>query len=358
MEERGLLNTSGGRVRLEWLDAMRGATMMLVVAYHVAQFTFSMPLKQSASMPFLALLRMPIFFFVSGFLSYSARAVWTPGSLLRAIGKKARVQIIPTVVFLAAFVVLILKPSWSTVEEVLSTPTKSGYWFTWTLFLMFVIYFVWEALFAALRPRVWHIVVLWAASLFLYETAYLPGQFSYLKHPFWHWTSLYQVVLFFHFFLFGNMVRRLWGEVERLLAAPWFFPLVVLLAFVCCGEALKWHHLRMAWANLPRTLAMYSLTLMVVATFHYYDRFFSKETRVGGLLIYIGQRTLDIYLLHYFLLPSLPMVGKWMARVKPGFVVEQVATLSVAAVIVVFCCAISHLLRVSPVLRYYLFGRK
>ncbi len=359
--------------RMEWLDAMRGATMMLVVAYHIAQFTFAMPLKQSASMPFLVLVRMPLFFFVSGFLSYSSRAVWTPGSLLRAVGKKARVQITPTVVFLTLYVCLILKPSWDTVEHVLASPTKSGYWFTWTLFLMFVVYFVWEALFAggralfcrlkecasldSSRPPVWHVAVLWLASLCLYETAYLPGEFSYLKQSFWQWSSMYQVVLFFHFFLFGNLVRRRWQELQRLFARPWFFPVLVLVAFVSCVDALKWHHFRMAWANLPRTVAMYSLSLMVVAAFHHYRDFFSGATRTGRVLLYIGQRTLDIYLLHFFLLPHLPMIGTWLARVKPGFVVEQVLTLSFAAVVVAFCCLLSHLLRVSPFLRFYLFGR-
>ena len=41
-----------GKQRLEWLDAMRGFTMILVVAYHVGQMCFGMNLKTSTSMPF------------------------------------------------------------------------------------------------------------------------------------------------------------------------------------------------------------------------------------------------------------------------------------------------------------------
>ena len=55
--------------RIEWLDAMRGFTMLLVVAYHVAQFGFGENEKTSAALPFLVLFRMPLFFFVSGFLA-------------------------------------------------------------------------------------------------------------------------------------------------------------------------------------------------------------------------------------------------------------------------------------------------
>ena len=62
--------------RLEWLDALRGFTMILVVAYHVAEMGFGESWRHSSSMPFLVLFRMPLFFFVSGFLAYKASQVW------------------------------------------------------------------------------------------------------------------------------------------------------------------------------------------------------------------------------------------------------------------------------------------
>ena len=45
--------------RLEWLDALRGFTMIMVVAYHVAQMGFGESWRNSSSMPFLVLSRMP-----------------------------------------------------------------------------------------------------------------------------------------------------------------------------------------------------------------------------------------------------------------------------------------------------------
>ena len=49
--------------RLEWLDALRGFTMILVVAYHVAIMGFGESWKNSSSIPFLMLFRMPLFLF-------------------------------------------------------------------------------------------------------------------------------------------------------------------------------------------------------------------------------------------------------------------------------------------------------
>ena len=85
--------------RLEWLDALRGFTMILVVAYHVAEMGFGESWRHSSSMPFLVLFRMPLFFFVSGFLAYRASQVWNLSNLGSLLWKKIKVQTIPTVVF-------------------------------------------------------------------------------------------------------------------------------------------------------------------------------------------------------------------------------------------------------------------
>ena len=69
--------------RLEWLDALRGFTMILVVANHVSQMGFEQQWKLSSSLPFLLLFRMPLFFFVSGFLAYKATQVWNMKELGR-----------------------------------------------------------------------------------------------------------------------------------------------------------------------------------------------------------------------------------------------------------------------------------
>ena len=117
--------------RLEWLDAMRGFTMILVVAYHVAQSGFLESEKISASLPFLVLFRMPLFFFVSGFLAYKATWLWTPQSFAALTWKKIKVQVLPTLVFLCVFIVL--RTSYSFDEgwmRAMKTPTKDGYWFT------------------------------------------------------------------------------------------------------------------------------------------------------------------------------------------------------------------------------------
>ena len=93
------------------------------------------PDKASSSMPFLVLFRMPLFFFVSGFLAYKANLVWDLPTLSRLTAKKMRVQLIPTVVFfLFAACVIRTEPDFLTaVDTMLHSTTKGGYWFTLAL---------------------------------------------------------------------------------------------------------------------------------------------------------------------------------------------------------------------------------
>lgn len=343
--------------RLQWLDALRGFTMLMVVAYHVAQVSFGLNLKTSASMPFVVLFRMPLFFFVSGFLAWKPDVLWTPVKLGVMVWKKIKVQMIPTIVFLCVFIVVRRPHFWEAFVNIMQRPTKSGYWFTWALLVMFIVYYLYSFLESKFKWGKWSIWILWAVCIIFYETAYLPHVFTYPKSDFMQWSSLIQVVYFMHFFVFGNIVARYWPQAERLLDTRGPFIVLVIVAFFSTSDALKWHMLKGEWLNLSRTVAMYSLMLIIVMTFRHYKNAFSNQTRGGRLLQYIGTRTLDIYLLHYIFLPKLPQVGKWLNANQPNFLLEQVATLAVALLVVVLCCLVSHVLRVSPLLQKYLFGK-
>ena len=345
--------------RLQWLDAMRGFTMILVVAYHVAQMSFHVNEKTSTSLPFLVLFRMPLFFFVSGFLAYKADFLWNWGNTLRLTWKKIKIQVIPAFVFLCVFIILRKDDFQSTFEYAMRSATKCGYWFTWGLLQMFLIYYI-----ACLCQRhikrypnlvIW---ILWLLSIFVYETLYLPKVFTFHEAPFFRYSSLIKTMNYMQFFLFGNLIHRHWNKVQQIFSSAWFFPILTIVAFVCCADIFRWHTMKFAWTNLPRTLAMYSLLTIVVIFFRHYQSWFTNEKRIGRGLQYIGVRTLDIYLLHDILLPRWHEVGAWFDQHHPNFLIEIVCFIGVALVVIAFCLLVSQILRISPFFRLYLFGRK
>ena len=350
--------------RMGWLDALRGFTMILVVSNHVALKSFGMQIRWSAALQFFLLFRMPLFFFISGFLAYKASRIWNAQTLRELSLKKMRVQLIPTIVFFLLFLAIIpTTPFEASLAEALASSMKAGYWFTLVLLYMLLTYYLFSYAesklpFKSCIP----VVLLFIVSLGFFETCYLPRYFSWalgykgLQNEFLNYTSLVEMMRYFPFFLFGNIVHRYWQQAQRLMDSKWFFPVVTLLAVVCTIEVLKWHTLRLAWASLPHTLAMFLLLSMVFMFFRYYHDFF-EQTRFGSVLQFIGRRTLDIYLLHYFFLPKLPMVGEFFKVNRSNFILETTASFSLAFLVIGFCIVTSQLLRVSPFLKKYLFGR-
>ena len=352
--------------------------MLLVVTNHVALKSFGMQIRWSAALQFFLLFRMPLFFFISGYLAYKAGRVWNARTLGELSLKKLRVQIIPTVVFFLLFLAMVpTTPFLYNLNEALASSMKAGYWFTLVLLYMLLTFYLFSYVesklsawrshshFSFLIPRSSFLVILlFIVSLCLFETCYLPRYFSWAlgykgqSNEFLNYSSLVEMFRYFPFFLFGSIVHRYWEQAQRLMDSRWFFPVVTVLAIVCTLDVIKWHTLRMEWTSLPHTLAMFLLLSMVFMFFRHYHEFF-EQTRFGQGLQFIGRRTLDIYLLHYFFLPKLPMVGQFFYLHRHNnFILDTTASLAVALLVVAFCIITSQLLRVSPFLKKYLFGRE
>ena len=97
--------------------------------------------------------------------------------------------------------------------------------------------------------------------------------------------------------------------------------------------------------------------ITVIAVFRHYKYYFSKNTKIGQGLQYIGRRTLDIYLLHYFLIPSIPSIGKFFSA-NNNLVLETTVVIGLSLMVILFCLIISNIIRISPLLGHYLFGAK
>ena len=361
------METLPKKPRLEWLDALRGFTMILVVANHVSRVGFEQNWKFSSSLSFLLLFRIPLFFFVSGFLAYKAAQVWNTHNLGQLLLKKLRVQIVPTLVFFVLFNAMIWPRFLEGMEANFHSPQKGGYWFTITLLWMFVIYYLFAFAESKLKRRSWiPIALLFIISLCVYETCYLPRYFSWAqgyKGPetpiktFLDDTSLVQVLFYFPFFLFGNIVHRYWEGAQRVMDSRWFYPIVIVLVILSTMDVLKWHNLRLEWTNLPSTMAKFGLLTITFMYFRYYKDFFTKRSLVGASLQYIGRRTLDIYLIHFFFLPNIPTIGQFFDKYRHNFVLDTTLSVVIALLIIGFCIITSNILRVSPFFRKWLFGR-
>lgn len=97
--------------------------------------------------------------------------------------------------------------------------------------------------------------------------------------------------------------------------------------------------------------------LMVFAIFYHYKETFNTESIISKPLRFIGRHTLDIYLLHYFLLPELSFMKEWFVNNK-NILGELVITLSITLIIIAICLLISYIIRSSQFLGRNLWGAK
>lgn len=358
------METTAKKARLEWLDALRGFTMILVVANHILGMGFGMMNKVSSSMQFLVMFRMPLFFFVSGFLAYKAGITWDLKTLGSSLAKKIKVQTIPTIVFFLFGAAILGKQFWPTVIDWIGKPLKCGYWFTIVLLYMFIIYYIFCYIESKLNIKSWiPITILFLISLAFYDTCYQPKYFPWAlgwkreSSAFMDTTSFTQLFMYFPFFLYGNIVRRYWDKAQQIMDSKWFYPIIVLVVIYAWFDSQKWFWLRMAWAVVPLTLARFLLLTMVFMYFRHYQQYFTQRTVIGASLQYIGRRTLDIYLIHFLFLPNLPTIGTFFSQYQHNFVLDTTLSFILALIVIGFSIITSNILRVSPFFKKWLFGR-
>lgn len=96
--------------RLEYIDALRGFTMILVVFAHIINYGYHITDAKAETMDTFNNLfirfRMPLFFFISGFVLYKQERIWDKPFIKDFIKKKFFVQIVPTFIFLFLFAYL------------------------------------------------------------------------------------------------------------------------------------------------------------------------------------------------------------------------------------------------------------
>lgn len=339
-------NTSGSTPqRIGYIDALRGFTMFMVVFMHVGTVCWGVVGKGISIHDYLGQVRMPMFFFISGFVLYRAGVVWNLKHIVRFFKKKIPVQLISPFIFFFVF----LHVSGIPLEYGLMEKHKMGYWFTLVLLEFFVIY---AAVRFCVRNR-WSKPILVVIGLVLYY--YCNSSMTTGNQTIDNIFLLLSVCKwkYFIFLVLGTLVREHFDTVQAWLDGKWLILVCVLFYFLvnAFGDVLPVKEVPLRF--------MLSLTGVVVlfAFFRSRQSLFSQQTAVGRTMQYVGRRTLDIYLIHYFFIPrSLSFITIFTDHPMP--VIEAAVTTVIAILIIAMCLLVSNLIRLSPWLARWLFGAK
>lgn len=328
--------------------------MILVVLCHVAGFGLGLAGASDVTSyhTILGQFRMPLFFFVSGFVLFKHAYNWNPTNTLHFLKKKINVQIISPFLFLLASVTtrgLIL-------SDALIDPQKAGYWFTFTLFEYYMLYILIHTLVDACRLENYAkdiCLLILALGLYVITVPTMIERWPFPKE-FRGFIGVSQLGYFF-FFMLGTRIRKYFSLFEKALD---YTPLIMTCVLIFFGFNVFSHWVRLISSTGFKLLTSLSGIIIVISFFRQEKEIFSKEHYLGRIFQYIGRRTLDIYLIHYFFIFSN------MGVILPNFgqlnspLIEFCLSLLISVCVISACLIVSKILRMSPTLAHFLFGQK
>lgn len=353
--------TQQPKKRIEYIDALRGVTMILVVFSHVELTSFGIDNPTFINNLFMSF-RMPLFFWVSGYIAYKASIEWNLKTWWQMSKKKAAVQLIPTFIFGLIFAYAY---SSSDIQVFITHNGKLGYWFTIALFEIFLIVYTTNTILYNNDSRVHRkrmFVALFIISGALFLTKIVLKTIPTLNEI-GNILTLHHTFNYFQYFAFGYICSMYREEFDKMLQSKYFIAIIIILfatlfyAKRCCVAALAGNGMDI-WRMSDIVLEMitgYLGLLIVYNTLKTYQSAFTTDKKIGRTLQFIGKRTLDIYLLHYFLLPALPQLGEMLSDGNNP-TLELILGLSISLIVVALCLTISSILRTSPTLAKWLFG--
>lgn len=349
-----------GKKRIEYLDAMRGFTMILVVLGHVVWYGFNYPKDNSFQYTFyniFAYFRMPLFFFVSGFILYKQDFEWNLQTTKSFLTKKLKVQILSTLIFYLLYCYIQEK----NIEIGIFSIYKYGYWFTITLFEFFIFYVIFQLFFnnTIKENKYWNISYILYILLIITLSTGKAQELLYLNKGVIIATGFtYPIIQYLVFFSFGIFVKKYFSNFLACIENSYFMACILIL-FLGGAIFLQKTEINNHIINL---LSIYIMGIagitMVFGIFYKHQHGFSSSTHIGRILQYIGKRTLDIFLLHYFFITyNIAPIGNWLQK-NPNPSIDLLISLVTSLWIIALCLIMSNVLRSSHFLGKLLFGIK
>ena len=338
--------------RIEYLDALRGFTMLLVVMTHVSGFVLGSDGEANYHY-YIKQFRMPLFFFVSGFVFYKENMKWNLDNITRFLKKKITVQIITPFIFLLCYIYI----KDIALKDSLKDIYKSGYWFTFTLFNYFILYILSQKIFDILKINdKWRFALLILFGISLYNSFPINILFRMGYSTAISFLGLTQLK-YFIYFITGCLVKKNFALFENTIDKT---PLIIIaitfyfLTNIFIDINGLNHHIQ---NNITLLLGMCGI-IIIFSLFRKHKATFSSDNKISKLLKFIGTRTLDIYLIHYFFIPY-KLYEAFPLFVENDIpIIEFATTLGISALIITGCLVISSILRINDAMAHYLFGAK
>lgn len=320
--------------RLRYIDATRGFAIFLVVLGHVLNIGMNNYDENHFLHRLIYSFHMPLFFFLSGFVSYKPLEKWSFLFFIDYIKRKSVQLLLPTYLFFVTATVI-------NSGDVLSCFYNTGvnkYWFGQALFQMLVVYGIISALCNRFSSRLF-IPLLFMACL----TRCLC---FFVDHEpiFYRVFVLRETFMNMYFFIFGLLVSKYKNIFAWIFCNERVRGIAIFTFIVCMIYIYQPYAYGLLVKLSDQFLLRVSGVIFVFSLFIKTGQYWNGNQFIARLSNFIGKRTFDIYLIHYFFIPDLSFVFPYL-NCKQEIALEILLALSVSIVIMAFCLIVSFVLR-------------
>lgn len=338
-----------GRIsnRIEYIDAMRGFAMVLVVVCHIMNtcFVHTNIFYDVVNMQY----QIPLFFLICGFFINKNEII-----TLRKIYTKFQLLVIPAIIMMCGKCVLFNIP----ILVALFSRYHAGYWFTFVLF-EFILLFEFVRYICKLFKWGIHIELmlqLLVSIICIYFSKIVDVNIG-------RYTKLYlftfQEFFSYIYLVIGYFVSVYYFQVLSLFKNEKAIGILVVALII--GNIIRYHF---DFFNLSSSSTIILIPLVtclgLLIIWKLFESFacLSVSTRTGKLLTRVGKRTLDVYFLHFFLLDmDLSVIGNFFED-NPSPLVEYLLAITLGIVITIVSLGLGHIIRLSPLTAKWLLGVK
>lgn len=364
---------SDRRPRLHHMDVLKGMAIFMVVMGHVLTMCVR-DVDRAALFKFVGEIHMPVFFFISGW--FTLKLVPTAGGRMRwrvpALWPRCKRLLLPMLVMSSLWVIYfphsgLQSPLDSTFEGLWFSEYKNGYWFTYVLFQIVVIYAALAGIFSRITSAAGQIlatIAVWALLIVISQM--MPGNVN-------SFISFIFTVRFFPVFMAGAIAAAHSGEFGRLLRSSSAYTLAlligaVLLYFICWPWEFENLHIHFGALSLDvdiaRSIFQILLAYVAIAAVQpWCEKAFGPDKGEGSHRFakawqYLGRESLTIYLLHYFFLFPMGLWRDELMAMNLSFVPTLVFSAFWAAIIIAVVLGFNRLILPSRLLSFLMAGRE
>lgn len=336
--------------RLEYIDALRGLGILMVVYHHICVMSMRNTLYESCVNSFIITVFMPLFFFIGGFVAYK-KIDWTLSTGFKIIANKTRTLLVP---FISMFLFCMIYYKLDIYQYIIDH-YKCGFWFIWVLYQIFIIWILINILYHKLRTNKKHYFIT-GGIIFSFFIMILSHKLSY-NNPIIGFFSLDFTCQFLFYFLLGSFFKKYVERFNALCSNREFIIIIFLLSF-----------LQFTGVDFPliQHITTISRIILLYIVFYTYRDYFATTTNCSKALTYIGKHTLEIYLIHYFLLFKIDNVANYLYNLQNSYcfrggagLFPEILIIGTLAIVISFSCIIIRkIIDTIPYLSMLCFGTK